>query len=76
MKASIANFFFPRLIFAAVTDIGGQESDMPQLGLSGFISWIAWRSVYLTKLGSFQNRLYVLLNWTTTLLLGRDLTRW
>mmetsp|Transcript_2279 Transcript_2279/g.3575 ORF Transcript_2279/g.3575 Transcript_2279/m.3575 type:complete len:503 (+) Transcript_2279:59-1567(+) len=62
---------------SAVTDIGGgPKSDSPQLSLSGFFSWITWRGVYLTKLGSWRNKLYVILNWTTTQLLGRDLTRW
>ncbi len=26
--------------------------------------------------GTFQNRLYVMINWTTSLLFGRDVSRW
>ncbi|CAD7695202.1 unnamed protein product [Ostreobium quekettii] len=44
--------------------------------MRGFSSWLAWRSAYLTRLGSIRNRLYVAFNWTITLLLGRDLSRW
>ncbi len=61
---------------SAVTDLGDSKSDSPQVTMSGFLSWVAWRAVYLTKLGSFQNKLYVMLNWLTTQALGRDLTRW
>jgi len=61
---------------SAVTDLGDSKSDSPQFKMSGFLSWVAWRAVYLTKLGSFQNKLYVVLNWITTQALGRDLTRW
>ena len=60
---------------SAVTDFGGGEGT-PQLTMSGFLSWVAWRAVYLTKLGSFQNKLYVALNWTSSMVFGRDLTRW
>lgn len=31
---------------------------------------------YLTKLGTMRNRLYVATNWATTLLFGRDISRW
>ena len=60
---------------SAVTDLGG-GSGTPQLSFSGFLSWLSWRAVYLTKLGSFQNKLYVLLNWSTSQMMGRDLSRW
>ena len=52
------------------------DNDRSLLSIKGLASFLAWRSAYLTKLGSLQNRLYVVLNWTTTLFLGRDLTRW
>jgi NADH:ubiquinone reductase (non-electrogenic) len=62
---------------SAVMDLGGgPKSNTPQVSLSGFFSWIGWRAVYLTKLGAFENRIYVLLNWVTTQILGRDLSRW
>lgn len=43
---------------------------------SGFVSWLAWRSAYLTRLGTVKARLYVATNWTLTLLFGRDISRW
>merc|ERR1719182_593482 len=46
---------------SAVTDLGG-GTGTPQVSFSGFLSWLSWRAVYLTKLGSFQNKLYVALN--------------
>lgn len=33
-------------------------------------------SAYLTRLGKMRNRLYVMLNWTTAMLFGRDMSRW
>mmetsp|Transcript_17718 Transcript_17718/g.49590 ORF Transcript_17718/g.49590 Transcript_17718/m.49590 type:complete len:132 (+) Transcript_17718:107-502(+) len=46
------------------------------LSFSGFFSWLAWRSAYLTRLGPFRNRLYVMVNWSTSMLFGRDVSRW
>jgi NADH dehydrogenase FAD-containing subunit len=40
--------------------------------LTGFVAWVLWRSVYLTKLGSWRNRLQVPMDWSRTLLFGRD----
>ena len=52
------------------------DAKHPWLNLSGFWSWVAWRSAYLTRLGSINNRIYVMLNWLTTILFGRDMSRW
>ena len=43
---------------------------------AGFTSWVAWRSAYLTKLGTFKSRLFVMTNWTLTMVFGRDISRW
>jgi len=40
----------------------------------GFLSWIAWRSVYLTRLGSWRNKFQVPYDWFRTILFGRDVT--
>eukprot|EP00884_Botryococcus_braunii_P021353 jgi/Botrbrau1/7901/Bobra.9_2s0074.1 len=55
-----------------------QLGDKPaqRLSFTGFASWVAWRSAYLTRLGNWRNRLYVAINWTTSLLFGRDVSRW
>jgi NADH:ubiquinone reductase (non-electrogenic) len=47
-----------------------------RLSWAGFTSWIAWRSAYLTRLGTLKARLYVMTNWTLTLMFGRDISRW
>jgi NADH:ubiquinone reductase (non-electrogenic) len=51
----------------------GSGSDSFKLGLkrvsiAGFISWVAWRSAYLTRLGTFRARVQVAFDWTMTLL--------
>jgi len=33
-------------------------------------------SAYLTRLGNMRNRLYVMMNWTMSLIFGRDVSRW
>ena len=48
------------------------DAKRPWLNLSGFWSWVAWRSAYLTRLGSINNRIYVMLNWLTTILFGHE----
>ncbi|PIK44622.1 hypothetical protein BSL78_18543 [Apostichopus japonicus] len=47
-------------------------SDTPALKTQGFNSWILWRSAYLTRLGSWRLRMQVPLDWTKTMLFGRD----
>ena len=43
--------------------------------LTGFKSWLIWRSVYLTKLGSWRNRMQVPFDWARTFFFGRDTSR-
>ena len=45
------------------------------LKLKGFHSWLLWRSAYLTRLGSWKLRLQVPVDWSKTLLFGRDTSR-
>lgn len=47
-----------------------------RLRLRGFVSWVAWRSAYATRLGSLRKRASVLFDWTQTLFFGRDLSQW
>ncbi|GBF90543.1 internal alternative NAD(P)H-ubiquinone oxidoreductase, mitochondrial-like [Raphidocelis subcapitata] len=54
----------------------GSASGRPRFSLAGFGSWVAWRSAYLTRLGSMRNRMMVAFDWTITMLLGRDVSRW
>ena len=86
---SPASFACCRLVHAGITSnppdvLAGGNKALIQLGeqgkshlsLKGFKSFLAWRSAYLTRLGSTQNRLYVMMNWFTTMIFGRDLSRW
>jgi NADH:ubiquinone reductase (non-electrogenic) len=59
-----------------MTYIGHYQSllDTDALSGTGFIEWLAWRSVYLTRLGSWKNKFQVPFNWLRTILWGRDVT--
>ncbi|KIY99634.1 NADH dehydrogenase [Monoraphidium neglectum] len=59
---------------SAILELGSGSSK--RLSVAGFASWVAWRSAYLTRLGSLRNRMMVAFDWTITMLLGRDLSRW
>ena len=52
-------------------------ADLPFKGgkLTGFTSWLLWRSAYLTRLGSWRLRMQVPFDWTRTFLFGRDTTK-
>lgn len=41
---------------------------------SGFVTWLFWRSVYITKLVSFKNKMLVLFDWFKTFVFGRDIS--
>ena len=41
--------------------------------LKGILSWIIWRSAYLTKLQSFKNKINIMSQWTGTLIKGREI---
>lgn len=60
---------------SAVLQLGGAGTgpDSFKIGrksvsIAGFISWVAWRSAYLTRLGTVRARLQVAFDWTITLL--------
>jgi len=65
--------------FGMLAYIGGHDAvaDLPTPGgkLSGFFTWLLWRSVYLTRLGSWKNRFQVPFDWTRQLMFGRDTSR-
>ncbi|XP_005100464.1 internal alternative NAD(P)H-ubiquinone oxidoreductase A1, mitochondrial [Aplysia californica] len=50
-------------------------SDTPNLKIKGVPSWFLWRSAYLTQLGNWRLRMQVPLDWTKTILFGRDISR-
>ncbi|XP_052186890.1 internal alternative NAD(P)H-ubiquinone oxidoreductase A1, mitochondrial-like [Diospyros lotus] len=60
--------------FKALVDLR-QSKEAKGLSLAGFTSWFIWRSAYLTRVLSWRNRFYVAVNWTTTFVFGRDISR-
>ncbi|QCD84298.1 internal alternative NAD(P)H-ubiquinone oxidoreductase A2, mitochondrial-like [Vigna unguiculata] len=60
--------------YKALVDLR-ETKDAKGLSLAGFVSWMIWRSAYLTRVLSWRNRLYVAVNWATTLVFGRDNSR-
>ncbi|XP_008805242.1 internal alternative NAD(P)H-ubiquinone oxidoreductase A1, mitochondrial-like [Phoenix dactylifera] len=60
--------------YKALVDLR-QSKEAKGLSLAGFISWFIWRSAYLTRVISWRNRFYVAINWATTFVFGRDISR-
>ncbi|XP_004490610.1 internal alternative NAD(P)H-ubiquinone oxidoreductase A1, mitochondrial-like isoform X2 [Cicer arietinum] len=60
--------------YKALVDLR-QNKEAKGLSLAGFISWFVWRSAYLTRVISWRNRFYVAINWATTFVFGRDISR-
>lgn len=60
--------------YKALVDLR-QSKDAKGISHAGFVSWLVWRSAYLTRVVSWRNRFYVAVNWATTLVFGRDNSR-
>lgn len=60
--------------YKALVDLR-QSKDAKGISMAGFLSWLMWRSAYLTRVVSWRNRFYVAVNWATTLVFGRDNSR-
>eukprot|EP01025_Chloroclados_australasicus_P067241 TRINITY_DN9298_c0_g1_i1.p1 TRINITY_DN9298_c0_g1~~TRINITY_DN9298_c0_g1_i1.p1 ORF type:complete len:583 (+),score=66.39 TRINITY_DN9298_c0_g1_i1:182-1750(+) len=60
--------------YGAVFQLGGESKRY--FSMAGFVSWVAWRSAYLTRLGSLHKKVRVAMDWTAAMLFGRDLSRW
>ncbi|KAG7960209.1 hypothetical protein I3843_10G112100 [Carya illinoinensis] len=60
--------------YKALVDLR-QSKDAKGVSMAGFLSWLIWRSAYLTRVVSWRNRFYVAVNWATTLVFGRDNSR-
>ena len=57
--------------------VGGNRAvaDLPGVKGRGFVTFLFWRSVYLSKLVSLRNRALVVFDWIKSHVLGRDLSR-
>lgn len=60
--------------YKALVDLR-QSKESKGFSWAGFLSWLVWRSAYLTRVVSWRNRFYVAVNWATTLVFGRDISR-
>ncbi|KAL6575729.1 Internal alternative NAD(P)H-ubiquinone oxidoreductase A1, mitochondrial [Orobanche hederae] len=60
--------------YKALVDLR-QSKEAKGLSMAGFLSWFIWRSAYLTRVISWRNRFYVAINWLTTFVFGRDISR-
>uniref|UniRef100_A0A7N0U3U6 NADH:ubiquinone reductase (non-electrogenic) n=1 Tax=Kalanchoe fedtschenkoi TaxID=63787 RepID=A0A7N0U3U6_KALFE len=60
--------------YKALVDLR-QSKEAKGLSMAGFASWFIWRSAYLTRVVSWRNRFYVAINWATTFVFGRDISR-
>ncbi|KAI5406509.1 tubulin alpha 1, variant 2 [Lathyrus oleraceus] len=60
--------------YKALVDLR-QSKDAKGLSLAGFVSWLIWRSAYLTRVLSWRNKFYVAVNWGPTFVFGRDNSR-
>jgi len=47
----------------------------PRAVVKGWLSWIIWRSAYLTKLGTWRLRMQVPIDWFKSFFMGRDISR-
>jgi len=62
--------------FGMLAYIGSHKAlaNTPGYKASGFGAWLFWRSVYITKLVSFKNKVLVLFDWFKTFIFGRDVS--
>jgi len=45
------------------------------VNISGFLAWLIWRNVYLSKIPTFDKKIHVFLDWTIDLFFDRDISR-
>ena len=60
--------------FGQLVSVGHQFAAVRLLGvrLSGFLAWFVWRTLYLSKLVGFGNKVRVVLDWTLDLFVERS----
>lgn len=60
--------------YKALVDLR-ESKDAKGISIAGYFSFLVWRSAYLTRVLSWRNRFYVAVNWATTLVFGRDISK-
>lgn len=60
--------------FGQLVSVGHQFAAVRLLGvrLSGFVAWVVWRTLYLSKLVGFGNQVRVVLDWSLDLFVERS----
>jgi len=73
----IRPFRFKNLGMLAYVGEARALADVPHVRFSwrGFLTYLFWRSAYLTRLVTFKNKVLVLFDWIKTFVFGRDLSR-
>ena len=63
--------------YGALVSVGEHFAAVDLLGvrMSGALAWFIWRSLYLTKLVGFGNKVRVMLDWTLDLLVERSISQ-
>ena len=63
--------------YGALVSVGEHFAAVDLLGMrmSGVLAWFVWRSLYLTKLVGFGNKVRVVLDWTLDLLVERSISQ-
>ncbi len=61
----------------ALASLGRRSAVAEVMGvrLSGFLAWLLWRGIYLGKFPGWDRKIRILIDWTTDLLLPRDVTQ-
>ncbi|MER3524199.1 MAG: hypothetical protein C4326_09070 [Ignavibacteria bacterium] len=57
--------------------IGGRRAlaDLESVKGRGWVTWLFWRSAYLTKIVSIRNKLSILVDWLKAFVFGRDISQ-
>lgn len=72
---TVKPFTFHNMGMLAYVGSGRALADLPAVKGRGFLAFLVWRSVYMTKLVSFKNKILVLFDWFKAAIFGRDISR-
>jgi NADH:ubiquinone reductase (non-electrogenic) len=72
---SVSPFRYRHYGMLAYVGSGKALADLAAFKGKGFLTWLFWRSAYLTRLVSIKNKTLVLFDWFKTLVFGRDISR-
>ena len=63
--------------FGALVSVGEHYAAVDLLGvkLTGFLGWFVWRTLYLSKIVGFSNKLRIMIDWTLDLLIERSIAQ-